>query len=171
MPTILTHPAVAVALWPSFRQQNFSRKILVAGSICASLPDIDVIGFRYGIHYGDVLGHRGLTHSITFALIVSAILSFALSQKRKKLFAFFFLCIVSHGVLDAFTNGGLGVAFFSPFNNTRYFFPWQPIEVSPIGIVNFLSGPFETVLWSEIQFVWVPCVAIYIATAMLQKRT
>jgi hypothetical protein len=37
-----------------------------------------------------------------------------------------FLATASHGVLDATTNGGLGVAFFSPFDNRRYFLPWRP---------------------------------------------
>jgi inner membrane protein len=30
--------------------------------------------------------------------------------------------MASHGVLDALTNGGHGIAFFSPFLNERYFF-------------------------------------------------
>ncbi|NIM12838.1 MAG: hypothetical protein GTO45_29905 [Candidatus Aminicenantes bacterium] len=45
----------------------------------------------------------------------------------------------SHGVLDAFTNGGLGIALLSPFDTTRHFSPWQPIEVAPIGIWAFFS--------------------------------
>jgi inner membrane protein len=45
----------------------------------------------------------------------------------------FFLITASHGILDAFTNGGLGIALFSPFDNSRYFFPFRPIQVSPIG--------------------------------------
>ena len=36
-----------------------------------------------------------------------------------------------HGLLDAMTDGGLGVAFFSPFDNRRYFLPWTPIRVIP----------------------------------------
>jgi inner membrane protein len=43
------------------------------------------------------------------------------------------LCIAvataSHGILDAFTNGGLGVAFFAPFDKTRYFFPVTPMKL------------------------------------------
>ena len=55
---------------------------------------------------------------------------------------FLFLAIASHGLLDAFTDGGLGVAFFAPFDSTRYFFPVTPIEVSPnwSGIL-FSTGP------------------------------
>ena len=49
---------------------------------------------------------------------------------RVATFAFLFLCTMSHALLDALTDGGLGVAFFSPFSNERYFFPWTPIRVS-----------------------------------------
>jgi len=57
-----------------------------------------------------------------------------------------FLTTASHGFLDAMTNGGLGIAFFSPFDPTRYFFPWKPILVSPIGLGRFLSQRGAAVL-------------------------
>ena len=53
---------------------------------------------------------------------------------------YFFLATASHGLLDAMTDGGLGVAFFSPFDNRRYFLPWTPIRVSPIGIEPFFTA-------------------------------
>ncbi len=46
---------------------------------------------------------------------------------------------MSHGVLDAMTTGGEGVAFFAPFDNSRYFLPWREIKVSPIGAAKFLA--------------------------------
>jgi inner membrane protein len=61
--------------------------------------------------------------------------------------------IASHGLLDAMTTGGLGVAFFAPFSAERYFFPWRPILVSPIGIERFLSPRGAAVLMSELQWV------------------
>jgi inner membrane protein len=45
----------------------------------------------------------------------------------------------SHGILDAMTNGGLGVALLSPLDTTRYFRPWRPIQVSPISLRRFFS--------------------------------
>ncbi len=43
------------------------------------------------------------------------------------------------------TDGGLGCALFWPFDLTRYFAPWRPISVSPLGF-DFLSvsGAFVT---------------------------
>ena len=54
------------------------------------------------------------------------------------------------------TDGGLGIAFFSPFNLQRYFLPWRPIHVSPIGVSRFFSARGLRILWSEILWVWLP---------------
>jgi len=35
------------------------------------VPDVDVLGFIWGIEYGHVLGHRGFMRSRCFALIVA----------------------------------------------------------------------------------------------------
>ena len=37
------------------------------------------------------------------------------------------------------TDGGLGVAFFAPCDEMRYFLPWRPVMVSPIGVVEFFT--------------------------------
>jgi inner membrane protein len=59
-------------------------------------------------------------------------------------------------LLDALTTGGKGVAFFAPFDNTRYFFPWQVIKVSPIGVKNFFSDRGVAVLLSELKWIGIP---------------
>jgi inner membrane protein len=70
---------------------------------------------------------------------------------------------VSHALLDACTNGGLGVAFFSPFDKRRFFFPWRPIEVSPIGHLD--AG----VLVSELRWVWLPFLSLAIVIAVARR--
>jgi inner membrane protein len=86
------------------------------------------------------------------------------------LFLYLFLCTASHGLLDAFTDGGLGVAFFAPFDESRYFFPWRPIEVSPIGLRSFLSGRAFAVLRSELLWVIAPTLLLYIAGRFTAAR-
>ncbi len=54
------------------------------------------------------------------------------------------------------TAGGLGVPFFSPFTNARYFFPWCPIRVSPIGLSRFFTERGLEVLQSELLWIWLP---------------
>ena len=87
-------------------------------------------------------GHRGFTHSIIFAALIATIAVGAAFRRalpsisRFSVWMYFFLATASHGLLDAMTDGGLGVAFFAPFDNRRYFLPWTPIRVSPIGITR-----------------------------------
>ncbi|HSP33793.1 MAG TPA: metal-dependent hydrolase [Thermoanaerobaculia bacterium] len=156
MPTIFSHPAVA--LLKTFTR-NVPKSAVAAGAIGSILPDADVASFYFGIPYGSTFGHRGFTHSIFFAAVLSAILTAAIRPRRWSTFGFIFVCTMSHPLLDACTNGGMGIAFFSPFSNHRYFFPWRPIEVSPIGAVDM------DVLKSEFWWVWVPAIAL--ATAGL----
>src|SRR5258708_33227849 len=138
-----------------FLPPRIPKSVWVAGEVCSVLPDLDVIGFRFGVHYGDFWGHRGFTHSLVFAaLIASAALVLVFRDSVPKigrfpLFLYLFLATASHGLLDAMTNGGLGVAFFSPFNNHRYFLPWRPIRVSPIAVTRFFSRSEEHT--SELQ--------------------
>jgi inner membrane protein len=69
---------------------------------------------------------------------------------------YFSLVTMSHGFLDAFTDGGLGIAFFAPFDSTRYFFPWRPLTVSPIGFTQFFSEWGMDVLLSELLWIGIP---------------
>ena len=92
------------------------------------------------------------------------------SHARIALWAYLFLVAASHGVLDAMTNGGLGVAFLSPFDTSRYFLPWRPIEVSPLALSRFFSARGFAVLQSELVWIWLPTVLVA-ATAWLVRRT
>lgn len=174
MPSILSHPAVALGLASFFQRWGVPRMFLWLGAVCTIVPDFDVISFAFGVSYGDALGHRGFTHSLLFAAILSVILVQVFLSNRDDAskpacLVFLFLCTASHGVFDALTNGGLGVAFFAPFDNTRYFFPWRPIRVSPLGVRQFLSSRGALVLWSEILWLWIPALVIGI-TAMALNR-
>ena len=66
------------------------------------------------------------------------------------------------------TDGGLGIAFFSPFDPTRYFLPWRPILVSPIG-AGFFSQRGAAVLWSELLWVWPAALALGVALYALRR--
>ena len=61
MPTIMTHAVSAAALTSAFPARCVPRRLIVLGAICAMVPDVDVFGFRFGIFYGALWGHRGLT--------------------------------------------------------------------------------------------------------------
>ena len=170
MPTIMTHSIVAASAGCFLSSAGVPKRFWVLAIIAAVLPDADVIGYQYlYIPYGHVLGHRGFFHSPCFAALFSLVaVSLCFRQERllsRRWWAyvlFFFVVGASHGLLDAMTNGGRGIALLSPFSNQRYFLPWTPIEVSPLGVRAFLSQRGLTVMKSEILWVWMPVVSIAI---------
>ena len=90
---------------------------MLACSVLALLPDIDVITFRLGIPYGAPLGHRGMTHSLAFALLVGLAAAVFLRLRGRPWVrdaVLVTLVVASHGLLDACTTGGKGVEFFWP---------------------------------------------------------
>jgi len=112
-------------------------------TVLSIAPDIDVLAFRFGIPYSAPFGHRGATHSIAFALVVgaaAAILTYRqLGASLLKTALCCVLTVATHPLLDAMTDGGLGVALKWPLSNTRYFAPVRFIPVAPIGM-RFFSG-------------------------------
>jgi inner membrane protein len=81
---------------------------------------------------------------------------------------FFSLAVLSHPLLDMLTDGGSGAALFAPISNKRFFFPWQPIEVSPLGL-GFFSRRGLTVFLSEFVWVWIPAMVILISAMSARK--
>lgn len=148
-------------------------RLWVLGAACSILPDADVIGVPLGIPFGSVLGHRGLSHSLLFAAVLAVVVVAAFFRRapgsRTRLWLYFFLATASHGVLDALTDGGPGIAFLAPFDDTRYFFPWRPIVVSPLGIRPFFSAWGLRVIESELVWIWLPAI-VFGAVAVIVRR-
>ena len=177
MASAFAHAFAAVVVGKTFWHDEARWRVWTWAAFCAVIPDADVIGFVFGIQYGDLLGHRGLSHSLLFALVLSLVVTRvacaptpAGSRAWWRQLALFFGATASHGVLDAMTTGGLGVAFFSPFDPTRYFFPWRPIQVSPIGVGAFFSARGLRVILSEVVWVSVPCALFWIGGVAWRHR-
>ncbi|WP_040281210.1 metal-dependent hydrolase [Psychroserpens damuponensis] len=171
MASIFSHGLVAYTLTKVVDAK--SSKLLVFLAIGSSmLPDLDVIGFALGIDYLDPFGHRGFSHSIVFAVIWTTLLTFFFGNSRKLVVAVvLFLSTISHGILDAMTSGGKGVGFFIPFDNSRYFFPFRGIKVSPIGVEKFFSEWGIRVIMSEIQYIAMPCIIILLLHYFMSKKS
>lgn len=163
MATAITHAIVAGALGTLAPGDLPRVRLGFVLAVLSTMPDLDVIGFHFGIAYGDALGHRGFTHSILFAAIAALItpaIAFrgtpAFSRAWWNLVCLAFIATASHGVLDSFTDAGLGIGFFIPFDDTRYFAPWRPLETSPLSISAFLNGPAATILANELKWIGIP---------------
>jgi inner membrane protein len=139
--------------------------------VLSVLPDADTIGLRMGIPYAHALGHRGFFHGIFFAALVSAVAAGLLFRERRGTIGLLlFLVTASHGLLDAMTDGGLGIALLAPFDDTRYFLPWRPLAVSPIGVRAFLSEWGVRVLLSEAVIVWIPLGVVWLLAVAWRRR-
>lgn len=151
MPSSIAHASVAVLLTPMLGRTPISRRALGSVAVAAAVPDVDAIGRPFGGSDVALLGgHRGDTHSVWFALIVGVV-AFAFAKHAGVRFnparfaTYAALVVLSHGLLDALSTYGEGVAFFAPLSVVRWKAAWQPF-----------SG-----LLSEIVILWLPALVLF----------
>ncbi|MFN8580248.1 MAG: metal-dependent hydrolase [Gemmatimonadaceae bacterium] len=166
MPSPLGHALFGASLWSALRSEDESGRTAWIGAGLAVLPDVDFVGFALGVPYETMFGHRGITHSILFALVAGTVawrlmLGPPSRAVPKFLWLYLTLAALSHGILDALTDGGLGVAFFAPFDATRYSFPFRPILVSPLSLEKFLTMRGVRILANEATWVGIPSLVLY----------
>lgn len=173
MTTVFTHAIVPLMLGAAAGRQRISPPLLAAGAVAAMLPDLDVLAFYLHIPYGDAFGHRGATHSIVFALMLGLLAAWGyrrLESTPQRAGWFVGLSALSHPLLDACTDGGLGVALAWPFSDARWFAPFHPIAVSPIG-ARFFSERGWHVAASELCWVWLPVAALAACILMVRRAS
>ncbi len=176
MASAFAHALLAYTVGKAYPRKEQLWKFSLLGAFCAVFPDADVIMFKLGVPYEHVLGHRGFSHSLAFALLLGLLVTRLfyrstrlISSRGLLLVLYFFLCTASHSLLDAMTSGGLGVAVFSPFDNGRYFLPWRPIQVSPIGVGRFFTQKGVDVIESELIYVGLPCLCLGVFMWLIRK--
>ena len=128
---------------------------MVVWSALSLLPDADVVGFHFGIAYGDPWGHRGASHSPAFAMLggcVIGLVARALHRPALRTGMLAALVLASHGLLDALTDGGLGCALLWPLSDERFFAPWRPLPVAPIGRAFLSSWGLHVALVEAVGF-------------------
>jgi inner membrane protein len=109
----------------------------VAFVVLSSFADADVLARAFGAGPGSAWVHRGALHSLAaggVAALAVALATGGLGRSRGCLAACGFLVAASHGLLDALTDGGRGVALLWPFSDARVFAPVRPLAVAPIGL-------------------------------------
>jgi inner membrane protein len=161
MPTVFTHCAIGLTAGKLATETTApNKRILVASMALSALPDADALFIRV-IPYNSPFGHRGFTHSLFLAALIglSVALLFSKADWAPQQ-SFWFLALVfavttaSHGFFDAMTDGGLGIAFFAPFSDARYFFPWRPIPVAPFSLERLTNPQGLRVIRWELALFW-----------------
>jgi membrane-bound metal-dependent hydrolase YbcI (DUF457 family) len=125
VPTPISHAAVgfAIAAWTQPRPPT--QRVCLAAAACAALPDIDFFGWP--------VAHRGLTHSLTFAVVGAALATFIIfrgprwTRQRARIALVLGVALLSHACLDALSTYSYGIAFFAPFSPQRFRFRWTPL--------------------------------------------
>jgi inner membrane protein len=111
----------------AFAGRTVGKKAMLWGILAQSIPDIDFLASFWMNTADNLLAHRGFTHSILFALLVSPL--FALMAEKlhrphnisfRRWLAFLGSLVLVHIFLDAFNNYGVG--WFEPFSHYRIAF-------------------------------------------------
>ncbi len=168
----LGHVAIGLVAAKAYHGNRRPRwSSVLCWSALSLLPDIDVIGFAFGVEYGDPWGHRGATHSFAIALIgglAAGVIARAFRRPAVATTLFAAAVLATHPLLDMMTDGGLGCALFWPINPTRYFASWRPIPVAPIGAA-FLSPAGAFVALIEL-LLFAPMVVVAVRPAAKEAR-
>ena len=170
MPSIFAHAVAGAAVGSAFVPPYVARRVWIAAAVCAALPDIDALGRPFGnLRYEAVFGgHRGFTHSVAFAALLAVFITLGFFRQprwnriRPRVCATFFIATVSHGVLDALSTIGNGVAFWAPFSWTHYEFVSQPlgeIGPGPRGPERVLAIVGNELLWVALPALIVVAIA------------
>ncbi len=173
MPSVFSHAVVGSTLVACGLARPRA-SLVVIGAALAVVPDLDVVGLAFGWGLDHPLGPprpeplaagrngarrrggRGPSRP-------------GRPSRRWRVWLVLALAAASHGLLDALTNGGRGVAFLAPFVDTRWHFPARPIEVSPIGVWSFFSRRGLEVLTNEVVWLWAPSLAALAVTWALRR--
>jgi inner membrane protein len=144
----LTHIVLGACIGEAVAGRNFGKKAMLAGALAQSIPDVDFITRLWLSNTDYILAHRGFTHSILFAVLVTIIMSFLFIRFFHKepvawsrWLLLFGLNLFTHIFIDSFNAYGVG--WFEPFSHYRFSFN-----------VLFVADPFFSI-WPFAAFVFI----------------
>ena len=123
----LTHIVLGACIGEVTLGKKLGKKAMLWGALAQSIPDIDfVAGFWMKLPQ-ELLAHRGFTHSLLFAGIISVFMALAADRLHrphdislKRFIGFFLFEVMVHLLLDSCNNYGVGL--FEPFSEKRISF-------------------------------------------------
>lgn len=172
MASAFAHIFIPVIVCIVVKDKTFNYRLFLLAALLSVLPDADVIAFKLGISYESQWGHRGFSHSIIFSVLIAGVCLLFKKHLRASALMVFIVCFIScfsHALLDGMTNGGLGVALYWPLESDRYFLPFRPIQVSPIGVKSFFTERGLNVIFSELVWVFFPGFVFIVFSLFIKK--
>jgi inner membrane protein len=123
----VTHIVLGACIGEAIAGKQVGKRALFLGAFAQSFPDIDFVGAFFLAPADNILVHRGLTHSIIFAIVATwGLAHFTKWYFRKRKIAsrvwilLFSVNIFSHIFIDSFNAYGTG--WFEPFSHQRISF-------------------------------------------------
>ena len=146
----VTQIVLGAAVGEAVLGKKIGNKAMALGAIAGTIPDLDVLSSHFTDTVNALEIHRGFTHSIIFSIAFGLFFAWMCTKwdKRARLkewFLFWFMCFVTHPLLDAHTTWG-----------TQLFWPFD-IRLAFKNI--FVIDPLYTLPF-----------LIFLILAMLQKR-
>jgi inner membrane protein len=148
MPLPFAHALVGATLAAAIHTRPDSlryRIAVISGAILANAPDLDFL-LVFTLH--SKAWHRGFTHSLAFAGLVSLLFVLTLGQRHVRDALAYGLAFTSHCLLDyVTTKEGGGVELFWPFSVERLMLGWAglseiPSRLPPLSILKWLAVEF-----------------------------
>ncbi|MBX9977812.1 MAG: metal-dependent hydrolase [Alphaproteobacteria bacterium] len=133
-------------------QRTLGRKAIGYGALAGLIPDLDIVVKLSSNPYAEMLYHRGLTHSLFFAVIAGIFLGYGLWRGHARthpLRIWVYLMIaglMTHPLLDLFTV--YGTQLLSPFSDHRFALSAIPV-IDPVYTVPLLISGAVGILWKE----------------------
>jgi inner membrane protein len=176
----LTHIAVGACIGELVAGKKLGKKAMLLGALGQSIPDIDFVAGYWMSTAADLLAHRGFTHSILFAMLITialAIVSARLWKKNKltiqQWLLFWGVQLVMHLFLDIFNVYGTGL--FEPFSHYRVslntFFVLDPLfSIWPvIGLILLLIMHSEARNRTRISIAALCLSGVYMSYSVANK--
>ena len=125
MPLPIAHGLVGASLvaliHPLAKIKNKKWKALLWGFLLANSPDLD---FAFAFLFGWKNFHRGISHSLFFALLIGALIFVFLQRKNWQIPLAYALAFLSHTLLDFIASSEGAVRLLTPFDNGKYALGW-----------------------------------------------
>jgi inner membrane protein len=141
----LTHIVLGACIGEAIAGKKLGKRAMLAGAVAQSIPDVDFLSTFWLRDAGDIIGHRGFTHSILFGILATIFLSWiARTVFRgngvpwKTWFLLIGVNVATHLFIDGFNAYGVG--WLEPFSHKRFSFH-----------VLFVADPFFS-FWPFLGF-------------------
>lgn len=137
MPLPLAHALVGATIAVAVLPRDMPRRVraIALAATIAVAPDLD-FGAPWLLHLKHDW-HRGFTHSVFFALVVTLLIHAYYKAPRWRETFSLGLALLSHGLLDSVTTvGKRGVALLWPFTSHRVSLGWLPLDDFGLGALE-----------------------------------